>query len=54
MEEEEKEKITPEKAKNMLRQEGVELTLEQAKDVLEFMRKLANIAITKYLEKWQG
>ena len=47
----EKRRITPEKAMEMLRAEGLDLTLEQAKNILEFLRKLANITVTKYLRK---
>jgi hypothetical protein len=50
-EENEKGKITPEKALKMLNAEGLDLTLEQAKEVLEFLRKLANIAVSKYLRR---
>nr|WP_315200695.1 hypothetical protein [uncultured Flavobacterium sp.] len=44
-------KVTPEKAQKMLKEEGMEVTLEEAKDILYFLRKLANIAVFKYLEK---
>ncbi len=43
------EKLQPEKAVGMLRQHGMEVTLEQAKLILEFLRKLADIAVTQYL-----
>lgn len=43
-------KITPEKAQKMLKEEGMEVTLEEAKEILHFLRKLANIAVLKYLE----
>jgi hypothetical protein len=33
----------------MLRTEGIDLTLEQAEEDLGFLRKLANIAVSKYL-----
>jgi hypothetical protein len=46
-----KEKITPEKAQKMLKEEGMNVTLEEAKGILYFLRKLANIAVIKYLEK---
>lgn len=49
--ENERGKITPEKALEMLRAEGLNLTLEQARNVLGFLRKLANIAVSKYLRK---
>lgn len=41
--------ITPQKALEMLRTEGMDLTLEQAEEDLGFLRKLANIAVSKYL-----
>jgi len=44
-------RITPEKALEMLRAEGLDVTLEQAKNVLEFLRKLANITVSKYLKR---
>jgi len=44
-------KITPEKAQKMLKEEGMGVTLEEAKEILYFLRKLANIAVLKYLEK---
>lgn len=44
-------KITPEKALEMLKKEGLDITLEQAGTILEFLRKLANIAVSKYLRK---
>lgn len=45
------EKIQPEKVMEVLRQKGVEVTLEQAKMILVFLRKLAEIAVTQYLKK---
>lgn len=47
----EKRRITPEKALEMLRSEGLDVTLEQAKNILDFLRKLANITVTKYLKE---
>ncbi|TEB41665.1 hypothetical protein D0809_24340 [Flavobacterium circumlabens] len=43
-------KITPEKALEVLRSEGLDVTLEQAGNILDFLRKLANITVTKYLK----
>jgi hypothetical protein len=43
------EKIQPEKAIEILRQKGMEVSLEQAKLILAFLRKLADIAVTQYL-----
>jgi hypothetical protein len=45
------EKIQPEKAMEMLRRDGVEVTVEQAKLILELLRKLAEIAVTQYLSR---
>jgi hypothetical protein len=43
-------KLTPEKAYQMLRSEGMEITREQAREILFFLRKLANIAVSNHLE----
>ena len=45
------EKIQPEKVVEILRQKGVEVTLEEAKLILDFLRKLADIAVTQYLNQ---
>jgi|GEM_PF-891473 len=45
------EKLSPEKAVEMLKKKGVDISLEQAKLVLEFMRKMANIVVASYLDK---
>lgn len=44
-------KISPEKAQKMLKDEGMDVSIEEAKEILYFLRKLANIAVLKYLEK---
>lgn len=44
------EKIRPEKVVEILRGEGVHVTLEQAALILSFMRKLAEIAVSQYLK----
>lgn len=44
-------RLQPDKAVEMLRQHGVEVTVEQAKLILEFLRKLAEIAVTQYLNR---
>lgn len=44
-------KISPEKAKKILKQEGMNVTVEQAEEILYFLRKLANINLLHYLEK---
>jgi hypothetical protein len=50
-EENEKGKITSEKGLKMLNAEGLVLTLEQAEEVLGFLRKIANITVSKYLRR---
>ncbi|WP_167522127.1 hypothetical protein [Flavobacterium fluviatile] len=42
-------KITPEKAMQMLRSEGLDVTIEEASEILDFLRKMANIAVSKFL-----
>lgn len=42
-------KITPEKAVEILKKGGMDVTLEQAKLMLEFLYKLADITVTQYL-----
>ena len=44
------EKIKPEKALEMLRKKGVDISLEQAVQVLELLRKFANIIVSQHLE----
>jgi hypothetical protein len=44
-------KLTPEKALQMLRSEGLDVTIEQAAEILYFLRIIANIAVLKYLNK---
>jgi hypothetical protein len=45
------EKIQPEKVMEILRKKGVEITLEQARLILDFLRKLADITVTEYLNQ---
>jgi len=47
----EAEKISPEKAIEILKKDGLEVTLEQAKIILEFLYQMAEITIDQYLEK---
>ena len=44
-------KLQPEKAVEILRAHGVVVSVEEAKRILEFLRKLAEIAVTQYLSK---
>ena len=37
-------KITPEQARSILQEHGMEVTLEQAESILTFLRRLASIA----------
>ena len=45
------EKLPPEKAAEMLRKGGVNVSVAQAAIVLEFLRKLANIVVANYLDR---
>lgn len=44
-------KLTPEKALQMLRSEGLDVTIEQTEEILYFLRIIANIAVLKHLNK---
>ena len=47
--------LSPEKAAEMLRKKGIEVSVEEAALVLEFLRKLADIVVANYLDKqWVG
>lgn len=46
----EKERVSPQKAMEVLRREGLEVTEIQAKKILEFLEKLANIAVSQCLK----
>lgn len=43
-------RISPEKAWSMLKAQGLDVTLEQAKEILDFLRKLANRTVSGYLK----
>lgn len=43
-------KITPEKALKMLTDEGMDVTLAQATEILSFLRLIAGIRVKKFLE----
>ena len=51
METREMEKIPPEKAVEILKKSGLNVSIEQAKIILEMLNKLANIAVSQYLRK---
>lgn len=42
-------RLTPEKAKHLLKSEGLDVTIEQAAEILFFLRKLANIAVSNHI-----
>lgn len=42
-------RISPEKAIKLLRDDDVEVTIEQAKVILEFMYQMAEIVVDQYL-----
>ncbi len=46
----EEEKISPEKPIEILKKDGLEVTLEQAKLIVEFLYQMAEIVIDQYLE----
>jgi hypothetical protein len=44
------EKLKPEKVVAMLKEKGVEVSVDQAASILKFLRKLANIVVAQYLK----
>ncbi|WP_268224942.1 hypothetical protein [Sinomicrobium oceani] len=42
-------RISPEEAQEMLRKEGVKISLGEAEEMLDFLRKLASIVVSNYL-----
>ncbi len=46
----EAEKISPEKAIEILKKDGLEVTLEQAKLIVEFLYQMADIVVDQYLK----
>lgn len=44
-------KLTAEKALQILKTEGLDVTIEQAEEILYFLRIIANIAVLKHLNK---
>jgi hypothetical protein len=43
------EKLNPEKIVKMLRLKGIDISIEQATDILSFLKKLSNIIVSDYL-----
>ena len=44
------EKLIPEKAVEILRKRGVDISVEQVAQMLELLRKFANIIVSQHLE----
>jgi hypothetical protein len=44
-------RLTPEQTLKMLKEENVDVTLDQARQILEFLRKLANLTVSNYLKE---
>lgn len=42
--------ITPQKAVDILKQHGTNVTLEEAKQILEFMYKIAKLSVETYIK----
>ncbi|MFT4152231.1 hypothetical protein [Parafilimonas sp.] len=51
MESNAKKGLAPEKVIKILEKHGTSVTLEEAKIILEFMRKLARITVNQYLRE---
>nr|WP_309758908.1 hypothetical protein [Flavobacterium sp.] len=51
MREEEIGKITPQKAMELLRKDGIDVDVEQAKIVLDFLHEMAEIVVYTYLDQ---
>ncbi len=45
------ERISPEKAKEILKKDGVIATADEAKIILEFLYQMAGIVVDQYLKK---
>ena len=44
------ERISPERAIEILKKDGLEVTLEQAKLILEFLYQMADIVVDQYIK----
>lgn len=44
-------RISPEEAQKMLKEEGMDISLEHAEEVLSFLRKMANIVVSNHLNR---
>ena len=43
-------KISPERAVKLLEQDGIDVTIEQAKVILDFMYEMAEIVVEQFLD----
>ncbi|MEO7978888.1 hypothetical protein [Flavobacterium sp.] len=51
MREEEIDRITPNKAMELLRKDGINVDIDQAKTILDFLYEMAEIVVDTYLDK---
>lgn len=49
MEKDKTNELTPERVKQIFKKKGTEVDLEEAQAVLEFVKKIAHIAVNQYL-----
>lgn len=49
MEKDKTNNLPPERVKQILRKKGTEVDLEEAQAILEFVKKIAHIAVNQYL-----
>lgn len=49
--ENEEERITPEKAIEILKKDGLEVSLDEAKILLDFLYQMADVVVAQYLRK---
>lgn len=47
-------KMTPEKARELLKTQAIDIDIELATEILVFMKKLAKIAVVDYLKNEQN
>jgi len=50
MEIEGRHRISPERAVRLLKEDGIEVTIEQAKVILDFMYEMAEIVVEQFLD----
>ena len=49
MEKDKTNELTPERVRKILKKKGTEVDLEEAQAILEFVKKIAHIAVNQYL-----